>query len=418
MKKKKDKGKKNASVMRRYEYRIYPLPSQVGLFVRTFGCVRFVYNKLLSERIDFYEQTGKSAIGTPAHLKSEFPWLAEVDSLALCNAQIALQSAFSNFFEDESAGFPRFKSKKNPVKTYTTNCVNNNIEIVRCADAPTRKQWKLKLPKVGLVNIVYHRHIPKHWSIKAVTIKMSPSGQFYASVLCDTKEATPPLKHVEEISDERIVGLDYSMPELYVSSDGETPGNRRFFRTDEKKIAREKRKASKCKKGSNNRKKIQRRVARMEQRVADRRKNFIHQESRRIANSFDIVCVEDIDMKNMSKALNFGKSVCDNGWGMFRNVLAYKLAEKGGRLVKVDRYYPSSKLCSVCGHKKDSLELSERIFVCKHCDAEMDRDVNAAINIRQEGVRIALLYPDGMPEKKKRTKKISENKPENKETAA
>ena len=156
----------------------------------------------------------------------------------------------------------------------------------------------------------------------------------------------------------------------------------------------------------------------MEQRVADRRKNFIHQESRRIANSFDIVCVEDIDMKNMSKALNFGKSVCDNGWGMFRNVLAYKLAEKGGRLVKVDRYYPSSKLCSVCGHKKDSLELSERIFVCKHCDAEMDRDVNAAINIRQEGVRIALLYPDGMPEKKKRTKKISENKPENKETAA
>lgn len=148
--------------MRRYEYRIYPLPSQAGLFVRTFGCVRFVYNKLLRERIDFYEQTGKSAIGTPAHLKSEFPWLAEVDSLALCNAQIALQSAFSNFFEDESAGFPRFKSKKNPVKTYTTNCVSNNIEIVRCADAPTRKQWKLKLPKVGLVNIVYHRHIPKH----------------------------------------------------------------------------------------------------------------------------------------------------------------------------------------------------------------------------------------------------------------
>lgn len=404
MKKKKDKGKKNASVMRRYEYRIYPSPVQVGLFIRTFGCVRFVYNKLLYEQIDAYKQTGKSVIGTPAHLKSEFPWLAEVDSLALCNAQIALRSAFLNFFEDESVGFPRFKSKKNPVKTYTTNCVNNNIEIVRDADAPKRKQWKLKLPKAGLLDIVYHRHIPKNWSIKAVTVKMSPSGRFHASVLCDTKEAPLPLKHVEEIPDERIVGLDYSMPELYVSSGGETPGNRKYFRIDEKKIAREKRKASKCKKGSKNQQKIQQRVARMEQRVADRRKNFLHQESRRIANSFDIACVEDINMKNMSRALSFGKSVCDNGWGMFRNMLDYKLAEKGGRLVKVDRYYPSSKLCSVCGHKIDSLKLSERIYVCEHCDAEMDRDINAAINIRREGVRIALLYPNG--------------KPENKETAA
>lgn len=249
---------------------------------------------------------------------------------------------------------------------------------------------------------------------------MSPSGQFHASVLCDTKEAPLPLKHVEEIPDERIVGLDYSMSELYVSSGGETPGNRKYFRTDEKKIAREKRKASKCKKGSKNQRKIQQRVARMEQRVADRRKNFLHQESRRIANNFDIACVEDIDMKNISKALNFGKSVYDNGWGMFRNMLAYKLAEKGGRLVKVDRYYPSSKLCSACGRKKDSLELSERIYVCKHCGTEMDRDVNAAINIRREGIRVALLYPDGMSKKKKkrRTKKTSEDKPENKEAAA
>jgi len=189
-----------------------------------------------------------------------------------------LQSAFSKFFEDESAGFPRFKSKKNPTRTYTTNCTNNNIEIIRDTDAPKRRLWKLKLPKVGLVDIAYHRHIPKHWSIKAVTVKMSPSGRFYASVLCDTKAAPLPLKHVEEIPDERIVGLDYSIPELYVSSDGETPGNRKYFRTDEKKIAREKRKASKCKKGSKNQKKIQRRVARMEQRVADRRKNFIHQD--------------------------------------------------------------------------------------------------------------------------------------------
>lgn len=391
MKKKKNKEEKKASVMRRYEYRIYPSETQVNLFVRTFGCVRFVYNRLLREKIDFYKKTKKTIINTPRHLKDEFPWLAEVDSLALCNAQMALESAFSNFFRDKTIGFPRFKSKKSPVRTYTTNCVNNNIAIVRDTDVPKQKQWKLKLPKVGLVDIVYHRHIPDSWSIKAVTVKMLPSGRFHASVLCDTKETPAPLRHMDEISDERIIGLDYSMSELYISSSGETPGNRKFFRADERKIAREKRRLARCEKGSKNRQKQRKRVARLEQRVADRRKDFLHKESRRIANAFDVVCVEDIDMRSMSRSMNFGKSVHDNGWGMFRNMLAYKLAEKGGRLVKVDRYYPSSKLCSVCGHKKDSLELSERIYVCEHCNAEMDRDFNAAINIRNEGLRILKL---------------------------
>jgi len=386
--KNKTNTKTNTSVMRRYEYRIYPSEAQKDLLIRTFGCVRFVYNRLLGEKIDFYEKTRKMLANTPAHLKKEFSWLAEVDSLALCNAQIALQSAFTNFFRDKSIGFPRFKSKKKPVRTYTTNVVSDNIKIIHDAQFPKRKCWKLKLPKVGLVDIAYHRSIPKAWTIKAVTIKMLPSGQFYVSVLCDTNKTNPSTTRIKNVSDNRIVGLDYSMPELYVSSDGETPGNRKYFRTDERKIAREKRKLAKCEKGSKNRQKQKKYIARLEQRVADRRKNFLHQESRRIANVFDVVCVEDIDMRGMSRSMNFGKSVHDNGWGMFRCMLEYKLAEKGGLLVKVDRFYPSSKTCSVCGSINNELKLSDRSWTCGNCGTNHDRDINAAINIRNEGLRV------------------------------
>lgn len=385
-------GKKtvqDTTVMRRYEYRIYPSETQADLFVRTFGCVRFVFNKLLREKIDHYRKTEKMLVNTPAHLKVDFPWLSDVDSYALCNAQLDLQSAFMNFFRDGAVGFPRFKSKKTPTRTYTTNRKDGNVGIVRDDSAPKRKRWKLKLPKAGLVDVVYHRPIPDGWSIKSVTVRMSPSGQFHASVLCDTNKAPGPLRSVEDIPEERVVGLDYSMPSLYVSSDGvPSPQTHRFFRTDEEKIAREKRRLAKCEKGSSNWQKLKRRIARMEQRVADRRKNFLHQESRRIANAFDIVCVEDLDMQSMSRSLNFGKSVHDNGWGAFRRMLEYKLAEKGGRLVKIDRYYPSSKLCSVCGQKKESLALSERTYRCEACGNEMDRDLNAAVNIRNEGLRI------------------------------
>jgi putative transposase len=389
--KNKEKEAENTSVMRRYEYRIYPSETQADIFVRTFGCVRFVYNRLLREKIDFYEKTKKTIVNTPKHLKSEFPWLAEVDSLALCNAQIALQSAFANFFRDRTIGFPRFKSKKNPNRTYMTNYVNGNIGVVYDPSAPKRRRWKLKLPKVGLVDIAYHRSIPDKWSIKSVTVKMSPSGQFYASVLCDTNEPPVPLLRAEEIPDERIIGLDYSMPALYVSScagiDDASPVHR-FFRTDERKIAREKRKLAKCKKGSKNEQKQKKRVARLEQRVADRRKDFLHQESRRIANAFDVVCVEDIDMRGMSRSMNFGKSVHDNGWGMFRRMLEYKLAENGGLLIKVGRFYPSSKTCSVCGSINNELKLSDRSWMCGNCGTNHDRDINAAINIRNEGLRI------------------------------
>ena len=404
--------------MRGYRYRIYPDEQQKVLFAKTFGCSRLVYNKLLEEKIEHYEKTGSMLSNTSAHLKVNFPWLKEVDSTALSNAANNLDAAFSNFFRDVNVGFPKFKSKKNPKRTYTSNAVrdkkrnNCNIKVER----QNGKTWMLCLPKVGAVRMSYHRTIPDAWIIKSVTVEMTPSGQYYASILCETDKKPMPLLRVEDIEPGRIVGLDFSLPQLYVSSNGETPGHRKFFRTDEKKIARERRKMDKCEKGSKNREKQKKKVNRLEQRVADRRRDFLHKESRRMANAFDIVCVEDINVRDMAQALNFGKSANDAGWGMFRTMLGYKLAEKGGRLVKVDKYYPSSKLCSQCGSKKDSLELSERIYVCEHCAAEMDRDINAAINIRREGIRIAALYPNGMPEKKKknRTKKT----PENKETAA
>ena len=359
-----------------YKFRIYPNKEQQILFAKTFGCVRFIYNKMLGDKIEYYEKTKEKLKNTPAMYKNEFEWLKEIDSLALANAQQNLETAYNNFFRSPKVGFPKFKSKKHNHNSYTTNCVNNNIKL---------ENGYLILPKVKSVNIKQHRQIPQDYKLKSVTVSLTPSGKYYASILFEYE------KQIKQKEPKSFIGLDFSMQELYVASDNTVACYPRFYRQAQEKLAREQRKLSKMQKGGNNRNKQRIIVARVHEKVANQRKDFLHKLSKQITNAYDCVCIEDLNMKGMSQALNFGKSVSDNGWGMFTTFLKYKLEEQGKQLIKIDKWFPSSKMCSSCGAVKDILQLSERQYTCEYCGEVLNRDYNASINIKNEGMRIAFV---------------------------
>ena len=356
-----------------YKFRIYPSKEQEVLLAKTFGCVRFIYNKMLDDKIKYYEETKKKLNNTPAQYKKEFEWLKEVDSLALANAQLHLQTAYNNFFRDKNVGFPKFKSKKNR-QSYTTNYVNGNIKL---------GDGRLVLPKLKTLKIKQHREIPNDYKLKSVTVSKTPSGRYYASILFEYEQ------EITQIEPKTFMGLDFSMNKLYVASDTTKAEYSRYYHLSLDKLAKEQRKLSKMEKGSNNRNKQRIKVARLHEKVSNQRKDFLHKLSRQIANAYDCVCVEDLDMKEMSQTLHFGQSVADDSWGMFTKLLSYKLQEQGKRLIKIDRYFPSSKMCSHCGTVKETLSLQERIYTCDKCGTVIDRDYNASINIRNEGMRIA-----------------------------
>ena len=362
---------------RAYRFRIYPDREQEKLIHKTFGCCRFVYNCMLSERKEIYEKTGKTVRLTPAKYKKEYVWLKEVDSLALANVQLNLESAYQKFFREEKAGFPKFKSKHRSRKSYTTNVVNGNIRL---------EKGRLRLPKVGFIKIRQHRSIPEEYILKSVTVSMEGSGKYYASLLYEyfASESQAAGKIPEEMT---ILGIDFAMRGLAVFSNGEHAEYPMYYRKSQKKLAREQRKLSHCKRGSRGYERQRKKVAKCHEKIRDQRRDYLHKLSREIADSYDAVSVEDIDMKAMSGSLSFGKSVMDDSFGMFRVMLRYKLEEQNKNLVKVDRFFPSSKMCSRCGNVKKELALSERIYQCG-CGNCMDRDVNAAVNIREEGRRL------------------------------
>jgi len=328
---------------------------------------------MLADKIAHYETTMRNKRVTPAQYKAEFTWLREVDSLALANVQLHLETAFRNFFRDKSIGFPKFKSKHRGYNSYTTNLVNGNIALTG---------GFIKLPKLGLVRIKQHRQVPDDYRLKSVTVSLTPSGKYFASLLYDYESEVVTVKPVD------VLGLDYSMAELYVDSNDESPKYPKPYRVAQTKLAKEQRKLSQRKKGGSNRAKQKLKVARLHEHIANQRSDFLHKQSRQIANAYDAVCIEDLNMKGMAQALHFGKSVSDNGWGMFTRMLGYKLSEQGKQLVKIDKWYPSSKTCSSCGAIKDELPLSERIFRCCECGFVCSRDYNAAVNIRKVGLRM------------------------------
>ena len=370
-------SRKNKLPNKAYKFRIYPNEKQKIFFAKTFGCTRFIYNQMLADKIAHYEETKEMLKNTPAQYKEKYPWLKEVDSLALANAQKNLETAYNNFFENTKIGFPKFKSKRKTKKAYTTNNVNNNIKIMGNY---------LKLPKINSpIKIKIHRNIPANYKLKSVTISQSASGKCFVSILLEYEN------QVVEKKVETFVGLDFSMHELYVNSEGICAKYPKYYRQAQIKLAREQRKFSKMEKGSKNREKQRKKLAIIHEKTANQRKDFLHKLSKKLVEKFDCICIEDLDMKALSQALKFGKSVMDNGWGMFINFLEYKSKEVGKKLVKVGKYFASSQICSKCGYKnKEVKDLSIRKWECPKCKVVHDRDINAAINIRNEEIRIVL----------------------------
>ena len=368
-------------VNKAYLYRIYPTTAQKMMFAKTFGCVRFIYNKMLRDRIDYYKETGQKLNNTPAQYKEAFPWLKEVDSLALANAQMNLNKAYSHFWNDsQHFGKPRFKSKKNRRASYSTNNQKGSVRI---------EGHKVKLPKVGWVKLCQHRPLPENSIIKTVTISKTPSGKYYISMLVEYENQILP------VIPKTFLGLDFAMHGLYVASDEEDAKYPDFLRTAEKRLAKAQRKLSKKQKGSHNREKQRLRVAILHEKVANQRRDFLHKKARYLADRYDAIGIEDISVKAMAKRkkggkFSFGKSVTDNGWNMFTNMLEYKLAWQGKQLIKIDKWYPSSQLCHVCGYQNhETKDLSVREWDCPKCGSHHNRDKNAAINIREEARRIS-----------------------------
>lgn len=365
-----------------YKFRIYPNSAQQVLLAKTFGCVRLIYNHYLAAKTQTYEKTGKMMSYTKCAtdlvmLKKEKMFLREVDSIALQQALRHLDTAFQNFFRNKKTGYPRFKSRKQHHYAYSTICVNNNIRL---------ENGILTLPKIGKVRVKQHRVIPEGYTLKSVTVSQTPSGKYFASLLYDYEADIRPAKM------EQVIGLDFSMHDLFVSSEENLRVNEQFlhhYRKALARLAKEQRILSRRQKDSARYYKQRRKVALLHERVANQRKDYLHKLSRQIANAYDLVCVEDLNMQGMSQTLHFGKSVADNAWGMFLRFLDYKLTELGKQLLKIDKWFASSKTCHVCGHRNEDLTLNTREWTCPVCHTIHDRDQNAAKNIKAEGIRLA-----------------------------
>lgn len=356
-------------IVKAYKFRLYPTEEQKNKINQTIGSARFIYNKMLEDKINYYNKNKKSLNNTPAQYKKDYEFLKEIDSQALSQSHQDLNSAFRNFFRKNSK-FPKFK-KKGVKDTYRSCVVNNNIRI---------EDGYLKLPKIGLVEICMERQLPKGAVIKNVTISKTKTNKYYASIQFEYE------KKIEQVEPANFLGLDYAMSDFYVDSEGVKGNYPKFFRASQKKLAKEQRKLSKMVRGSNNYNKQKIKVAKVHEKIANQRKDFLHKTSRKIANFYDVVCVEGLNMKAMSQTMNFGKSVHDNGWGMFTHLLKYKLEESGKQLIVADKFFPSTKQCSSCKNKKESILLSERVYSCHHCELSIDRDLNAALNLRQYAI--------------------------------
>ena len=356
-------------MLKAYKYRIYPDAEQMQFFAKCFGCVRFVYNRMLSDRIEHYNLTGKSLNNTPAQYKSEFTWLKEVDSLALANAQMNLNTAYRNFFRDKSNGFPKFKSKKNNNFSYTTNNQKGTVYV---------ENGYIKLPKLkSPVKIRQHRSF--EGVIKSCTISKAPSGKYHISILVETEIQKLPA------SDMRV-GIDVGIKDFAVLSNGEAYKNPKHLRKSEKRLAKLQRDLSRKQIGSSNRNKARIKVAKLHEKIANQRSDFQHKLSRKLVDNHDAIVLESLNIKGMVKNHHLAKSISDAGWSEFMRQIKYKADWAGKTVVEIGQWEPSSKTCHSCGHKLDKLTLDVREWACPKCGTAHDRDINAAINIKAMGM--------------------------------
>jgi putative transposase len=372
-----------------YKFRIYPTQEQEILIAKTIGCSRFVYNHFLNLWNNEYTNTGKglsynscSAMLPKMKKNEETNWLNEVDSIAIQSSLKNLSDSFSRFFKKQNKR-PQFKSKKNSVQSYTTKNVNNNITITNRF---------LKLPKLGLVKFAKSQELKGR--ILNATIRKNSSGKFFASILCE-----------EEISElpksESAIGIDLGITDFAILSDGQKIDNNKFTSKMEKKLKREQRKLSRRallakQKGKNlfeakNYQKQKSKVARLHEKVMNQRSDFLNKLSTEIIKNHGIICIEDLNTKGMLRNHKLAKSISDVSWASFVTKLQYKADWYGREIIKIDKWFPSSQICSECGHKDGKKTLEIREWTCSVCHAHHDRDINASINILTEGLRIKQL---------------------------
>ncbi len=360
-----------------YKYRFYPTDEQKQHLARTFGCVRFVSNWALRLKTDAYYQHGErlsyaalSSALTALKKQQEYAWLSEVSSVPTQQCLRHLERGFLNFFEGRAA-YPTFKKKRNIQSAeYTASAFkwhNGTLTLAKQHDS---------------LNIIWSRPLPDGCVPSTVTITKDEADRYFVSLLVE--EEIHPLPVTP-----KMIGLDLGLKSMVITSDGHTHVNPKFFHKDEKKLAQLQRRYAKKKKGSKNRDKAQLKVARCHKKTADRRRDYQHKLSTSIIRENQVVCVESLSVKNMVKNHSLAKAISDVGWSEFIRQLEYKAAWYGRTLVKIDKFYPSSKRCSRCGHILDSLSLDIRAWTCPECGIFHDRDINAAKNVLAAGLAVS-----------------------------
>ena len=367
-----------SKLLKAYKYRLYPNKQQMEQIQKTFGCCRFVYNQTLSYRKEMYETKKESMNKFSCNnycnqvLKKKYEWLKEVDKFALTNAIYNMDSAYQKFFKEHS-GFPKFKSKRDNKKSYSTNFTNNNIE----ADFAN---GRIKLPKLKWTKVKVHREFIGQ--IKSATISQVLSGKYFVSILVEAE-------HIPTKSTGCMIGIDLGIKDLLITSNGEKFDNIRTTKKYEDKLAKEQRKLSHKVKGSKNWNKQRIKVARIHEKIRNTRINNLHKISHKLINENQVIISENLTASNMMKNHNLAKAISDCGWYELTRQLTYKAYWNNRQYIKIGRFVPSSQTCSVCGHINiETKDLSVRQWICPQCGTKHDRDINAAINILNEGLRI------------------------------
>ncbi|EFB2662850.1 RNA-guided endonuclease InsQ/TnpB family protein [Escherichia coli] len=366
-------------MLRATKVRIYPTTEQAEYLNAQFGAVRFAYNKALHIKKHAYQRYGVNLsprkdlkpLLSIAKKSRKYAWLKEFDSMALQQAVINLDAAFSNFFNPKlKARFPTFKRKHGRQSSY--HCTG--IKVLDDA---------IKIPKLNLpIKARIHRVITG--KVTSITITRNAAGEYHASILCD--DGIPAPEKPTYLEEEKITGVDMGLTDYAIKSDGNKVGNPRHLINASRNLRRKQKALSRKQKGSANRKKARIRLAALHERVANARADFQHKLSRAIVDENQAVIVETLKTANMMKNHNLARAIGDAGWHSFITKLEYKAAEKGVHLVKLDQWFASSKTCHCCGYKMPEMPLHKRIWRCPECGAEHDRDINAALNIRQKGI--------------------------------